>query len=257
MDERDDPTLLRRFAEHRDELAFRALVERHLPLVRAAAMRQLEGDLHLADDVAQTVFVLLAGKALAFVRRPTLAGWLFTTARRCALRQRRTQTRRARREREAVLLDDLTGVSGLEAAWLQVRPVLDAALAGLRERDRDGVLLRFFENRSYAEIAARWDTGENTARIRVERALEKLRDRLQRRGVTSTAAMLATVLVSQAAPAVGEALIVQVTTQAVAGADVAGAAGVGGAIAFMNTAKIGLTAAVVALGEGLRLIRRR
>jgi len=248
MDERDDPTLLRRFAEHRDELAFRVLVERHLPLVRGAALRQLEGEPHLADDVAQTVFTLLASKAAGLRHHPTLAGWLFTTARRCALRQRRTQARRARREREAVLLDDLTGVSGLEAAWLQVRPVLDATLARLNERDRSGVLLRYFENRSYAEIAARTGTTENTARMRVERALEKLRDALRRRGVTSTAATLATVLGSQAAPAVSEALVVQVTAGATAGTAAAGAAALGGTLLFMNTAKIGVSVAALAVG---------
>lgn len=247
MDERDDPTLLRRFADHRDELAFRALVERHLPLVRASAMRQLDSDPHRADDVAQTVFTLLAARAAALVRHPTLAGWLFTTARRCAQRLRRTQTRRMIREREAVLLDDLTGVSGIEAAWLQVRPVLDSALAGLNERDRDGVLLRYFENRSYAEIAARIGTSENAARMRVERALEKLRDVLHRRGVTSTAATLATVLGSQAAPAVSEALVMQITLQATTGVATAGAVRRGGASFFMNTAKIGLTAAALAL----------
>ena len=51
-----DGELLRRYAETNSESAFTELVERHLPLVYSAALRQVNGDAHLAQDVAQTVF---------------------------------------------------------------------------------------------------------------------------------------------------------------------------------------------------------
>ena len=59
--------------------------------------------------------------------------------------------------------------------WQQISPLLDEALAQLGEKDRQAVLLRFFENKSLAEVGNRLGTGEDTARKRVSRALEKLR----------------------------------------------------------------------------------
>jgi len=51
-----DGELLRRYAETNSESAFTELVERHLALVYSAALRQVNGDAHLAQDVVQTVF---------------------------------------------------------------------------------------------------------------------------------------------------------------------------------------------------------
>jgi DNA-directed RNA polymerase specialized sigma24 family protein len=76
-----DPELLARFARSRSEDAFAELVRRHVNLVYSAALRQVGGDPHLAQDVAQTVFSDLARKALALARRTNLSGWLYTSAR--------------------------------------------------------------------------------------------------------------------------------------------------------------------------------
>ena len=59
----DDDQLLQAYARERSEEAFRELVRRHLPLVQGVARRQAGIDAHLADDVAQRVFVALARKA--------------------------------------------------------------------------------------------------------------------------------------------------------------------------------------------------
>lgn len=58
-----DNELLRQFVEDHSEAAFTELVQRHLPLVRATALRRVGGDAHAADDVTQQVFVALARKA--------------------------------------------------------------------------------------------------------------------------------------------------------------------------------------------------
>src|ERR1035437_5562021 len=76
-----DSELLARFARSRSEDAFAELVRRHVNLVYSAALRQVGGDGHLAQDVAQTVFSDLARKAPALARRATLTGWLYTSAR--------------------------------------------------------------------------------------------------------------------------------------------------------------------------------
>src|SRR5687768_3820476 len=92
----DDARLLERYARSRDEAAFGALVRRHLDLVYSAAARRV-GDRHLAEDVTQAVFVVLAKKANS-VRRSTapLAAWLLTTVRYAAANALKTERRRRR-----------------------------------------------------------------------------------------------------------------------------------------------------------------
>ena len=83
--------------------------------------------------------------------------------------------------------DDASG-SATKVGWGKLQPVLAETLGELNEADRDAVWLRFFEERSFAEVGARLRLTENAARMRVERALDKLHGLLARRGVTSTAA---------------------------------------------------------------------
>ena len=60
--------------------------------------------------------------------------------------------------------------------WEHVRPVLDDVIGGLNEHDREAILLRFYEGRDYASVGARLNVADNTARMRVERALDNLRE---------------------------------------------------------------------------------
>src|ERR687892_640147 len=96
----EDVQLLRRFAETGDEAAFRELVARHLDLVYSAALRQLNGDTHLAEDVAQTVFADLARKARTLRRGVVLSGWVYEAARFAAAKAVRSEERRRAREQE-------------------------------------------------------------------------------------------------------------------------------------------------------------
>lgn len=254
----DDLELLRRYAQGGDDQAFAALVQRHVNLVYSVALRQLNGDAHLAADAAQLVFADLARKARALTRHRVLAGWLFTSARFAAAKLVRSEQRRHVREQEAQLmqtLDDSPDPSA-QLDWRQVRPVLDEVIAELGERDREAILLRFFEGRDYASIGAKLHLAANAARMRVERALEKLRAQLERRGVRSTSAALAGVLVNQAVVAAPAGLAATLTGaalaggSAVAGATAAGVAAGGTAAGFMTLTKlqIGLATAVAAAG---------
>ena len=194
-----DHELLRRYAETGDETSFAELVRRHVSLVYSAALRQVNGDAHLAQDVTQLVFADFARKAGALALHRVLAGWLFTSTRYAAAKLVRGAQRRRAREAEAELMQEIVHDDRANAPdWAKVQPVLDAALAELGETDRTAVLLRFFEGRDFAGVGARLGLSDNTARMRVERAMEKLRVALDRRGVTSTTAALALALGNQA-----------------------------------------------------------
>src|ERR1700761_5685031 len=93
-----DCELLREFARTNSEDAFAELVKRHVNLVYSAALRQVNGDAHLAQDVTQSVFSDLARKAAWLSRRQSLSGWLYTSAHFAAAKVIRAETRRRNRE---------------------------------------------------------------------------------------------------------------------------------------------------------------
>ncbi|MEO5960926.1 MAG: sigma-70 family RNA polymerase sigma factor [Opitutaceae bacterium] len=247
----EDHELLRRFAEEGAQEAFTELVRRRVDLVYASALRQTVGDAHLAQDVTQAVFVALARRASALQRHPVLAGWLFTTTRLFALDTLRRQRRWQQREREAHPMT--TQMSDGQPAWEELRPVIDEAMHELGEHDRAAILLRYFEGLPLARVGVALGLGENAARMRVDRALDKLRERLTRRGITSTAAALGTALGAQ--PAVSAPLGLAAATAASAGA---AAVAVGGPatilMALTTSQKIAAAALVVLLGTGISLV---
>jgi RNA polymerase sigma factor (sigma-70 family) len=256
----DDAALLRRYAEGKAEEAFAEIVRRHVNFVYACAVRRVGGDAHLAEDVTQQVFTTVAREAATLARREVLSGWLYTTARNAAAQVVRGERRRVARDQEAQIMNELTATAAHDAEWARLRPVIDEALDDLREEDREAVLLRFFEGKSFGEIGAKLRLSENSARMRVERALDMLHGRLARRGVTSTAAALGAVLAGQASVAAPVGLAASVTSGALAGAvgmGAAGAVGVGVAGAWMmKRAGLGMVA-VVSVGVGLWMAEGR
>lgn len=194
-----DHQLLRSFARERSESAFAELVARHLPLVYCAGLRQTGGDIHAARDVAQVVFTDLARKASGLSENVVLAGWLHRATIFAARQILRGERRRQLREQQAAAMNTIEpqpepGIAG----WPQIHRLLDETLDHLNKTDRDALLLRFFQQQSFAEVAASLGGTEEAARKRVTRALEKLRLILQRRGVTTTAAALSATISANA-----------------------------------------------------------
>lgn len=224
----DDAELLRRYVREGAKDAFGELVQRHLDVVYHAALRQVGGDPHWAEEVAQDVFTLLARKAPSLTEHPMLIGWLFSATRRTAWRLMRTERRRLEREHEAWAMNEGDTASDGES-WETLRPVLDESLNQLKPADRDVLLLRYFQERPFAEIGQRFAVSEDAARMRVERALERLRARLVRRGIASTSAALGMLLANNAVAVAPGGLATSVTTVALSQATAAG----GGLAAFM------------------------
>ena len=209
-----DGDLLRRYAEAGSEDAFAELVRRHLDLVYSAALRQVNGDVHLAQDVAQTVFSDLARKAASVSSHQALTGWLYTSTHFAANKAVRTEQRRHTHEQEADSVRELLLDSGPELDWTRFRPALDAVMHELNEADREAILLRFFENRRLAEIGERFGLSEDAARKRVDRAVDKLREHFTQRGITATAAALSVVIAANAVQAAPVELAATISTAA-------------------------------------------
>ncbi len=248
----DDSELLRRFVEDGSESSFGLLVQRHVDLVFAAALRQVH-DAHLAEDIVQTVFIDLARKARSLWRRPILVSWLYKSTRFAASKALRANHRRRARETEALIMNELLSPDP-DPDWNRLRPILDEVICQLGERDREAVLLRFYKGMPFAAIAAALQTTEEVARQRVGRALDKMYALLARRGITSTTAAIAAVLASRGAVAAPAGLALKAASGAVA-ASIAGGGAIGGLLNLMTTTKsitaAATLAALVAIGTAV------
>src|SRR5262245_48111467 len=135
-----DVELLRRYANTRAEDAFAELVRRRLSLVYSVALRQCGGDVDLASEVTQRVFVDLARKAASLSERSVLVGWLHRSTRFAASDAVRAQRRRRAHEQEAIMINQVPEESARDAEWRELQPVLDEVMSELPERDRDAVM---------------------------------------------------------------------------------------------------------------------
>jgi RNA polymerase sigma factor (sigma-70 family) len=249
----NDFDLIRAYVERGAEDAFTELVNRHISLVYATAMRQIR-DPHLAGEITQSVFIILARKAVTIRTGTILAGWLLRTTRYAAANARRHEQHRHETEQKAMeqLLPTET-----EAAWQQLSPILDEAMIALSEKDRDAVALRFFEQKSFKEIGAALSLSEDSARKRVSRAIERLRTMLTKRGCALSLAAIAAAISANATAAVPAGMKATVTSAAL----LKGAAAAGSVPVLVQTTlatlnwlrwrqPFGIGAAAIVLGIG-------
>jgi uncharacterized protein (TIGR03435 family) len=262
---RDDMTLVREFATRRSEpalaeSAFTELVERHIGLVHSAALRQV-GNAHLAEEITQAVFIILARKAASLaggwhrrlvarlhprgdegVAAISLAPWLYRTTRYAAADALRARCRRHIREQEAYMQSTLNQPD--TDAWTQLAPLLDDAMNELGETDRTALVLRYFENKTAREIAVALRMKENTAQKRVVRALEKLRARFVKRGLTLPAMVIAGAVAANSVQAAPIGLVLTITATKGAAIGSSTIILVKGALKLMTLAKAKTTALI-------------
>jgi uncharacterized protein (TIGR03435 family) len=218
MRDMNDIELLRRYATDGSEEAFAEVVSRHVNMVYSVALRHL-GNSHQAEEITQAVFVILARKAHSLRKGTLLPGWLHKTAWFTADNFRKTEIRRKNREQEAYmqsLLNEpesnaLSRRNPMEADWAQMAPLLDTALAGLGDKDRNAIVLRFFNGKKLSEIGAAMGMNEEAAKKRVNRAVEKLRHFFTRRGVVLPAAVMTTAISAYSVQAAPAGLVVSAT----------------------------------------------
>ena len=216
MSDKSDVQLLRDYAEHGSEAAFREIVTRHTDFVYSAALRQVESA-DLAADIAQKVFVDLARKAGSVAERlavdSSLAGWLHRGTRYAALNHLRDARRRLTNERQA--MDQLRTNSESAADWEQIRPALDEGLDSLGDEDREALLLRYFKNHDFRAVGLALGVSDDAAQKRVSRAVERLREFFSKRNVTIGASGLAVLISANAVQSAPVGLAVTISTAAV------------------------------------------
>lgn len=190
---RDDSALLASWAQEGNEDAFAQIVRQYERLVLGAAWRRT-GDAELARDVAQQVFATLGAKARTLLGRRNVAGWLYQAASHIGARAAQAETRRlVAHERAASAAPSLADAP--ETPW----PHVEDALARLRDGEREALVLHYFQDLTYPEMAGALRIEEAAARKRVSRALQSLETQLRRRGLRGSVAALLTAAAAQQA----------------------------------------------------------
>ncbi|MGI4790714.1 MAG: sigma-70 family RNA polymerase sigma factor [Janthinobacterium lividum] len=210
-----DDKLLTQYAQDNSQAAFSQLISRHLTLVYSTCLREL-GSPTQAEDAAQVVFLLLARKAKSIHNGLSLAGWLYNTARFVAKDVRKQEARRQRRE-QAVIQETIHAAESPASEWESIEPLLNSALSSLKPTEREAALLRFIEGHTLAETGALLGLTEDAARMRVTRAVEKMRRYLTAHGAAVTGVLLTALLTSDALRPVpaNAAAITHATLQAI------------------------------------------
>lgn len=206
---KSDHELIQAYVDDGSDSAFAELVRRHAGTVYGSALRQLQNP-HAAEEICQTVFILLSKKASSLRSGTLLIGWLMQATRYAVLDHRKTEHRRFQRETAAFEMTTLNSDATQDeesTLWMQLSPRLDEAVGDLGELDRQAIWLRFFQHKSLAEIGQALGCAEDAARKRVARALERLQQELRKRGVSSPLSSLPAVLGTQLSPAAPPQLI--------------------------------------------------
>ena len=247
-----DDDCLDEYRRTRSEAAFRQLVRQHISLVWSVARRVTNGDATLAEDVTQVVFTDFARLAPHLPPAMPAGGWLHRHAFFTASKAVRAESRRRAREHLAAAMNNAVSPrSEADDLWPDLAPHVDAALASLSAKDRDVLIQRFLERRSLRDLSCAFETTEDAVRKRVARALERLRDKLRRRGVQVGTAGIASSLATHGSEPVADSVAVKTAGAAWAAHT---AAGVGGLVRVLSALLVRWGAGRLAVAAGASVL---
>ena len=172
-----------------------AIVEQYIHMVYASALRQTQNP-STAEDVTQAVFLVLTRRAPHLPKEAHMAGWLLKTTAYAVKAARRAATRRHYHERQAAALQNEAQDSTASANHALLT-LVDDALLHLPATDRELLCRRYLLGQPVNRLAPALSLSENAATKRLTRALEKLRVRFSREGITTPSDALASALTAQ------------------------------------------------------------
>lgn len=237
--------LLIQFRNTGSEDAFHQLVRIYAGLVYSVAKRR-SSSATLAEDIAQKVFIRLAKAPPNVTTSSALTAWLHRTTLNTTIDLWRSESRRRQREEQAFLMQNVTPDANV---WEEIAARLDEAIDQLNDEERRVILLRFFDRKPMRDVGAVLGISEDAAKMRVSRAVERLRGQL---GVAS-ASVLGALLVDKAVEAAPGPLVATLTAMKVSVAT-------GGFLqVLLNGSKVNLVAGfvgVMLVGVGTAYLAR-
>ena len=242
-----DRDLLKAYLQGGSESAFAQLVHQYVDLAYAVAQRQLR-DQTQAEEVVQLTFCLLAKKARELTEYDSLAGWIYRAAYNISLKTLRDERTRRDREHAIASMDDPTSDPTSEPRWEILVPLLDEAFNQLPDGDRGVLVLRFVQRKAMREVGEALGTTEAAAKMRVGRAIEKVRKFFHDRGIACSSASLVPAMAALSAEAAPAGLSATVAASALASSG-AGGGGIGlWAKALFFMAKLKTRIVLIGLG---------
>ena len=241
----DDSQLLHAYAGEKSQDAFGQLVERYVNMVYVSARRRV-GDSHLAEDVTQGVFMVLARKAGAIRDPGMLAGWLLRAAHYACRNAMTIQGRAKHHEQRAAAMRNERVEAAEEPAWEMYAPVVDEAMSRLGEAERSAVALRYLRGLSLREVGEAMGVSEEAARKRVDRGIVNLRRLLAKKVAVPAVAGLAAALGASAVEAAPAGLAEAAIAAMSGGGTVSAGIIAKGAIKMMAWAKLKMAAMILA-----------
>jgi len=179
----DVKRLLLDYVDDGKETSFRQLVFHYSSLIYSSALRRTS-NADLAEEVTQKVLTILARKARVLADHPSLTGWVFQTTRLEAVKALRSEARRSAKHQAFASEPSITDDMNSDRVWERALPCLDQCLDQLPEREREVLLLYFFEKKKHREIASVRKTSVSASKMQLKRGLERLSDLLSKRGVS-------------------------------------------------------------------------
>lgn len=157
-----------------DREAFRLLFDAHKDRVYSMALYGLNGDANTAEDITQEVFVKVFTRIGQFRQQAEFATWLYRMVANACI----DEQRRRRRFVPPADMERLPGAPDSSFARIELSDAVQNALADLAPEQRATVLLKYFEQLSYDEMARVLDCSKGTIASRLNRGLKILAGKL-------------------------------------------------------------------------------